>query len=116
MVRLMLSNIRARKARFVFSVLAVALGVAFMAGTLVLTDTIGQAYDGIAVSAGEGTDAQVRSSRVVTDPDDHLRGGRGQDAADALDEAAFADCAHIAGGFAPRFRPTGRSQRPGSRG
>jgi putative ABC transport system permease protein len=40
-----------------------------MAGTLVLTDTMGRAYDGIAVTAGRGTDADVRSSRVVTDPD-----------------------------------------------
>src|SRR3954454_16487367 len=69
MLRLMFNGIRARKTRFLLSAMAVALGVAFMAGTLVLTDTMRQSYDGIAATAAKGTDAFVRSSRVATDPD-----------------------------------------------
>ena len=70
MFKLTLSTIRARKARFLFSAVAVALGVAFMAGTFVLTDTIGQAYDRIADNAYQGTDAVVRSARSVESEND----------------------------------------------
>ena len=40
------------------------LGVAFMAGTLVLTDTIKQSYDDVAGHVYEDTDAVVRSART----------------------------------------------------
>ena len=40
MFRLTLKTIRAKKSRFFLTGVAVILGVAFMAGTLVLTDTI----------------------------------------------------------------------------
>jgi putative ABC transport system permease protein len=69
MFSLALRTIRAKRARFLLSATAVALGVAFMAGTLVLTDSIRQAYDGITATAHEGTDALVRSTQVVEDPD-----------------------------------------------
>src|SRR3954464_8875590 len=68
MFRLMISGIRGRKTRFILSAMAVALGVAFMAGTLVLTDTMRHSYDGVTATAAKGTDALVRSDRVVTDP------------------------------------------------
>ena len=41
MFNLILKNLAARKLRLVITSFAVLLGVAFMAGTLVLTDTIG---------------------------------------------------------------------------
>ena len=69
MLKLTLSTLRARKARFALTALAVALGVAFMAGTLVLTATLDHAYTAIAGKALEGTDALVRSERVITDAD-----------------------------------------------
>ena len=53
------------------------LGVAFMAGTLVLTDTIKKSYDDVLANVYKGTDAVVRSSNEVTDglidgaPPDH---------------------------------------------
>ena len=40
MFTLTVSSMRANKSRFVLTALAVLLGVAFMAGTFVLTDTI----------------------------------------------------------------------------
>jgi putative ABC transport system permease protein len=61
MFRLTLQTIRARKARFVLTAIAVVLGVAFMAGTLVLTDTIDKASDGIAATKFASTDAVVQS-------------------------------------------------------
>ena len=48
MLSLTIKSIRANKARFLLTGLAVLLGVAFMAGTLVLTDTIKKSYDDVA--------------------------------------------------------------------
>jgi putative ABC transport system permease protein len=59
--RLTLQTIRARKGRFVLTAVAVVLGVAFMAGTLVLADTINRASDGISATKFAGTDAVVQS-------------------------------------------------------
>ena len=67
MLKLTLSTLRARKARFALTAVAVALGVAFMAGTLVLTATLSEAYSAVSGRALEGTDALVRSDRVATD-------------------------------------------------
>ncbi|MFK0228234.1 ABC transporter permease [Streptomyces sp. NPDC090303] len=58
MFRTALRNVLAHKARLLMTVLAVMLGVAFVSGTLVFTDTLGQAfrnqsaksYDDVAVS------------------------------------------------------------------
>jgi putative ABC transport system permease protein len=65
MFRLGLQTIRARKARFFLTAVAVILGVAFMAGTFVLTDTINKAYDGIAATKFASTDIVVQSQRSV---------------------------------------------------
>ncbi len=65
MFRLTLETIRARKARFMLTAVAVVLGVAFMAGTLVLTDTISKAYDGIAATEFASTDVVVQSPSSV---------------------------------------------------
>jgi putative ABC transport system permease protein len=65
MLTLTIKSIKAKKLRFVLTSVAVMLGVAFMAGTLVLTDTIKKNYDDVAVNVYEGTDAVVRSSQQV---------------------------------------------------
>jgi len=69
MLSLTLKSIKANKARFFLTGVAVMLGVAFMAGTLVLTDTIKQSYDNVAGNVYKSTDAVVRSSRNVKNPD-----------------------------------------------
>src|SRR3954466_6570678 len=63
MLSLTFKSIRANKARFFLTSIAVVLGVAFMAGTLVLTDTIKKSYDDISANVYRDTDALVRSSR-----------------------------------------------------
>ena len=63
MFSLTIKSIRANKARFFLTGVAVMLGVAFMAGTLVLTDTIKQSYDDVAANVYKSTDAVVRSTR-----------------------------------------------------
>ncbi len=49
----------AHKVRFVLTGLAVILGVAFMAGTMILTDTMGKTFDGLFATANEGIDVVV---------------------------------------------------------
>jgi putative ABC transport system permease protein len=65
MFSLTVKSIRANKARFLLTGLAVLLGVAFMAGTFVLTDTIHKTYDGITANVYRSTDAVVRSAQVT---------------------------------------------------
>ena len=60
MFRTTLKDLSARKLRLLTTSIAVLLGVAFMAGTLVLTDTIGQTFDDLFADVNSGTDAYVR--------------------------------------------------------
>ena len=59
MLRATLKDLWARKIRLVTTGLAVLLGVAFMAGTLVLTDTIGRTFDDLFADVNAGTDGVV---------------------------------------------------------
>ena len=61
MLRVTLKNLFARKFRLVLTSLAVVLGVAFMAGTFVLTDTIGKVFDELFADVNRGVDVAVRS-------------------------------------------------------
>jgi putative ABC transport system permease protein len=65
MFSLTIKSIRANKVRFLLTGLAVLLGVAFMAGTFVLTDTIRSSYDRISANVYRSTDAVVRSAQVT---------------------------------------------------
>lgn len=60
MFKVALKNILGHKLRTLFTAVAVALGVAFMAGTFVLTDTVSASFDTIFTDAYAGLDAQVR--------------------------------------------------------
>ena len=55
----------AHKLRFVLTGLAVVLGVAFMAGTMILTDTMGKTFDGLFATANEGIDVVVHRTTGV---------------------------------------------------
>lgn len=63
-----LRSITAHKARLAMTGLAVVLGVAFMAGTLILTDTVRRTFDDLFTDVYAGTDAVVRSSDVISSP------------------------------------------------
>jgi len=65
MFRVTLKNLAARKLRLLTTSLAVLLGVSFMAGTLVLTDTIGKTFDTLLADANNGTDAYVRGETAL---------------------------------------------------
>ncbi|MDX2825158.1 ABC transporter permease [Streptomyces ipomoeae] len=67
-VRLSVSSLRAHKRRFAGTFLAVLLGVAFLAGTLVMGDTLRASFDTMFGRATSGTDAVVRSADTITTP------------------------------------------------
>jgi putative ABC transport system permease protein len=65
MFALTLKNLAAHKARLVSTALAVVLGVAFMAGTLVFNDTLTATFDNVVAEANDGVDALVRAPSPV---------------------------------------------------
>jgi putative ABC transport system permease protein len=65
MFRVTIKRLAATKRRLLTTALAVVLGVAFMAGTLVLTDTITKTFNGMFAEANKGTSALVRSTAKV---------------------------------------------------
>jgi putative ABC transport system permease protein len=68
MFRTAMRNLAARKLRLVTTGLAIMLGVAFMAGTLVLTDTVKKTFDTLFADAYAATDAVVRGESRFEDP------------------------------------------------
>ena len=60
MFRVTLKSLLARKLRLVLTALAVVLGVAFVSGTLILTDTMNKTFDDLFATAYSGTDVGVR--------------------------------------------------------
>jgi putative ABC transport system permease protein len=69
MFRTALRSFAARKFRLLATGVAVMLGVAFMAGTLVLTDTVNKTFDDLFVGIYETTDAVVRGEGIMDHPD-----------------------------------------------
>jgi putative ABC transport system permease protein len=68
MLKVALKGLFARKIRLMTSALAVLLGVAFMAGTFVLTDTVNRTFDNLFATVYKGTDAQIRAKAAFTGP------------------------------------------------
>lgn len=64
MLRATLRSLLARKLRLLLSATAVVLGVAFVSGALVLTDTLGRVFDDLFVSTGQKTDVEVRGKAL----------------------------------------------------
>ncbi|WP_025617626.1 ABC transporter permease [Salinispora cortesiana] len=59
MFRATLKSLLARKLRLILSGLAVVLGVMFVSGAFVLTDTLGRSFDAVFADAYEGVDVNV---------------------------------------------------------
>lgn len=66
MLRVTLRNLLARKIRLALSALAIVLGVAFVAGSLVFTDTMRASFDGIV--EGSSPDVTVRQTDETDNP------------------------------------------------
>ncbi|MER5279966.1 FtsX-like permease family protein [Streptomyces sp. NPDC002809] len=65
-VRIGLSSLLTHRRRFVGTLTAVLLGVAFLAGTLVMGDTLRASFGTMFGNAAGGTDAVVRSTDIIT--------------------------------------------------
>ena len=61
-----LRGMLAHKLRLALTTASIALGVAFLAGTLVLTDTMNLAFDQLFGKVSSGTDAVVRTKAAYT--------------------------------------------------
>ena len=119
---LTIKSIRANKARFLLTSIAVVLGVAFMAGTFVLTDTIKKSYDDMTANVYGDTDALVRSAREA-DSANQGQTVRGTISASVLDTVApFPVCrrrgpaSRYRGRRRPRRQPARRQREPGHSG
>jgi putative ABC transport system permease protein len=64
-----LKGIAAHKLRLALTALAVILGVSFVAGTYVLTDTISNTFTELFQTTTKGTDVAVRSRAAISSPD-----------------------------------------------
>ncbi|WBB68823.1 FtsX-like permease family protein [Micromonospora sp. WMMD812] len=65
MFRATLKSLLARKLRLILSGLAVVLGVMFVSGAFVLTDTLGRSFDAIFADAYEGVDVNVAAKPKI---------------------------------------------------
>ena len=68
MWRITLKGVVAHRLRYALTALAVLLGVAFIAGTFVLTDTMNNAFNGLYTRIYQGTAAVVRATQPFTPP------------------------------------------------
>jgi len=59
-LRLTLKSVRGHLGRFLLTLFAVALGIAFLAGSFVLTDGLSKTFDDLIQAAAKGTDVAVR--------------------------------------------------------
>jgi putative ABC transport system permease protein len=69
MLKATLKSLLSRKLRLILSGLAVVLGVMFVSGAFVLTDTLGRSFDSLFSSVYAGTDVQVTKKPKVVNAD-----------------------------------------------
>src|SRR6188474_1599033 len=92
-----LRGMLAHKLRLVLTTASIALGVAFLAGTLVLTDTMGLAFEQLFGKVSSGTDAVVRAEAPYSSTDG-VGTSRGPIPASALKAAKNVDGVRAAEG------------------
>jgi putative ABC transport system permease protein len=67
MWKVSIKGILAHKIRIVLTSIAVVLGVSFMTGTLVLSDTISRTFDNLITNVNSGLSAQIRAKAAFKD-------------------------------------------------
>ncbi|MEU6318712.1 ABC transporter permease [Streptomyces sp. NPDC047009] len=104
------SSLRAHKRRFAGTFAAVFLGVAFLAGTLVMGDTLRASFSTMFGDATAGTDAVVRSAGTITTP------GESQGARQPVDTSLVRTVEKVPGVAAAAAGIQGRGQLVGADG
>src|SRR3954454_1830957 len=92
MLRVSLRNLLANKLRLLLTVLAVVVGVTFVSGTFVLSDTMVKAFDELYTGLASGTDVVVKS-KAAYDADIATTGGQVR----PLDESIVAKVRKVPG-------------------
>jgi len=95
MWKVTLKGLLAHKLRMILTALAVVLGVGFIAGTYVLTDTMNQAFDNLLADAYEGIDVTVRAESAF---ESDFGGSRKPLAEDVLETVSGVDGVEAAAG------------------
>ena len=103
MFTLTMKGLWAHKLRYALTSLAIVLGVAFMAGTMVLTDSMQQAFDRVFTSANRGTAAIVRHEQAI-------KGEFSSDSRGRVDAAVVDQVAAVAGVARARGAVAGPAQ------
>jgi putative ABC transport system permease protein len=88
----------AHKLRLILTTASIALGIAFLAGTFVLTDTMGLAFNQLFGKVSSGTDAVVRTEASYTQSSG-TGTSRPPIVASVLDDVAHVDGVRVAEGF-----------------
>lgn len=102
--RLSLRNLLAHKIRFVMTSFAVVLGVSFVVGSLVVTDTVRKSFDTLFAEINQGIDLEVRAESAFAD--DPGEGDREPVPADLVAQiAAVDDVAVVEGGLSSIAQP-----------
>src|SRR5262245_63271782 len=73
MWKVALRGLSAHKLRFILTALAIVLGVGFVSGTFVLTDTINRTFTDLFNQTTKGIDVTVRSKAVFSSPQGQQR-------------------------------------------
>jgi len=98
MRRVMIKGLLAHKLRLALTALSVVLGVGFVAGTFVLTDTLAHAFDSLFAEVNSKTDAQIRSTQKLS-PEDPAEPDRGPVPASLLEAVQRVNGVAEAGGY-----------------
>ncbi len=96
MLRATIKSLLARKLRLLLTALAVVLGVGFMAGTLVLTDTATRSFDGLFGDVFSGTDVVVQGTSAFSGGPAGPGGG-GAEEREPIPQSAFDDVGAVQG-------------------
>ena len=91
MFRAAIRSLLARKVRLLLTCLSVVLGVGFMAGTFVLTDTMTRAFNDLFDTAYSSIDVLVRSENAFTAQTSSL------DEREPMPESVLADVRGVSG-------------------
>jgi len=96
MWRATIKSLLARKLRLALTAVAVVLGVGFMAGTLIITDTALHSFDGLFGDVYKGTDVVVQAKTAFT-PDQGGPGGGGGQLGDPIPADVLGDVQAVPG-------------------